>query len=62
MLVYDVTDPSTLDGLADWAATARKAARHHERPPLMALVANKADMEHARKVGRHGARQEGGGE
>ncbi|XP_018023053.1 ras-related protein Rab-28-like, partial [Hyalella azteca] len=50
LLVYDVTAPSTLDVLQDWVVVVRKAARHHDRPPLMALVANKADLEHIRQV------------
>ena len=50
MLVYDVTTPTTLDALQDWVSVVRSAARHHERPPLMALVANKADLEHLRQV------------
>lgn len=51
--VYDVTVSSSLDGLTEWVAAARKAARAQERPPIFALVANKADLEHARQVSVH---------
>ncbi|XP_071514306.1 ras-related protein Rab-28-like [Panulirus ornatus] len=50
LFVYDVTLSASLDALQDWVAAARKAARAQERPPIWALVANKADMEHARQV------------
>ncbi|XP_047739545.1 ras-related protein Rab-28-like [Hyalella azteca] len=46
-LLYDFY---LLDVLQDWVVVVRKAARHHDRPPLMALVANKADLEHIRQV------------
>ncbi|KAK3886835.1 hypothetical protein Pcinc_009060 [Petrolisthes cinctipes] len=48
--VYDVTVSSSLDGLTEWVAVSRKAARAQERPPIFALMANKADLEHARQV------------
>lgn len=50
LFVYDVTSTSSLEGLQSWVTTVRKAARAQERPPIQALVANKADLEHARQV------------
>ncbi|KAG7159281.1 ras-related protein Rab-28-like [Homarus americanus] len=50
MFVYDVTNSNSLDTLQDWVTAVRRAARAQERPPILALVANKADLEHARQV------------
>lgn len=50
LFVYDVTNGISLDTLQEWVAAARRAARAQERPPILALVANKADMEHVRQV------------
>jgi len=50
LLVYDVSTSSSLDTLGDWLTTARRSAQQQERPPIFALVANKADLEHARQV------------
>lgn len=50
LFVYDVTSTSSLEALQAWVTTVRKAARAQERPPIQALVANKADLEHARQV------------
>ncbi|XP_076031688.1 ras-related protein Rab-28-like isoform X2 [Oratosquilla oratoria] len=50
LLVYDVTSPTSLDALDDWVSAARRATRVQEKPPVMALLANKADLEHERQV------------
>ena len=50
LFVYDVTSSASLDALQEWVSASRKAARQHDRPPLFALIANKADLEHARQV------------
>lgn len=50
LFVYDVTSTSSLEALQSWVTTVRKASRAQERPPNQALVANKADLEHARQV------------
>lgn len=50
LFVYDVTSSHSLDCLQDWVSTVRRVARSQERPPILALVANKADLEHARQV------------
>ncbi|XP_042871819.1 ras-related protein Rab-28-like [Penaeus japonicus] len=50
MMVYDVTVSHSLDSLQEWVAAARRAGRAQERPPILALVANKADLEHTRQV------------
>ncbi|XP_064088594.1 ras-related protein Rab-28-like [Macrobrachium nipponense] len=50
LLVYDVTSSHSLECLQDWLSTVRRVGRSQERPPLIALVANKADLEHARQV------------
>ncbi|RXG53966.1 Ras-related protein Rab-28 [Armadillidium vulgare] len=49
LLVYDVTASGSLDALQDWVNAVKRASRGHDRPPMLALVANKADMEHARQ-------------
>lgn len=48
--MYDVTSTSSLEALQSWVTTVRKASRAQERPPIQTLVANKADLEHARQV------------
>lgn len=50
MFVYDVTSTTSLEALQAWVTAVRKAARAQDRPPIQALVANKADLEHARQV------------
>ncbi|XP_050699242.1 ras-related protein Rab-28-like [Eriocheir sinensis] len=50
LFVYDVTSTSSLETLQSWVTTVRKASRAQERPPIQTLVANKADLEHARQV------------
>ncbi|KAK8737381.1 hypothetical protein OTU49_004454 [Cherax quadricarinatus] len=50
LFVYDVTNITSIDSLQDWVTAAHRAARAQERPPILTLVANKADMEHMRQV------------
>lgn len=48
LLTFDITNVGTFSHLAEWLATVRSIIR--DSPPVLALVANKSDMEYQRAV------------
>lgn len=50
LIVYDITNQASFDNLEDWVNTVRKFTSEQEKPPHLALVANKTDLEHMRAV------------
>lgn len=50
LLVFDITNPVSFDSLEEWLGTIRKTVVSQEHQPMIAVVANKCDLEHKRKV------------
>lgn len=50
LLVYDVTNHASFENLEDWVNCVKKFTKDQEKPPHLALVANKTDLEHLRAV------------
>ncbi|XP_017560884.1 ras-related protein Rab-28 isoform X2 [Pygocentrus nattereri] len=55
LLVYDITNSQSFENLEDWYSMVKKANEESEVQPVIALVANKIDLEHMRtvKVDKH---------
>ncbi|KAL7861070.1 hypothetical protein AOLI_G00174190 [Acnodon oligacanthus] len=55
LLVYDITNSQSFENLEDWYSMVKKANEDSEVQPVIALVANKIDLEHMRtvKVDKH---------
>lgn len=50
LLIYDITNYSSFENLEDWLEMARKVLKSQAKPPHVALVGNKCDLEHQRAV------------
>ncbi|CAH1784003.1 unnamed protein product [Owenia fusiformis] len=50
LLVYDITNYSSFENLDDWITQVKSVCKSEEKPPHMALVGNKVDLEHMRTV------------
>uniref|UniRef100_A0AC34PUD7 Ras-related protein Rab-28 n=1 Tax=Panagrolaimus sp. JU765 TaxID=591449 RepID=A0AC34PUD7_9BILA len=50
LFVYDVMNMATFENLTDWIETVRRITKNYEKPPFLALIGNKTDMEHRRSV------------
>jgi len=48
LLVYDITNAQSFDNLEDWLAIIKKTCG--QKPPALALVGNKIDLDHMRAV------------
>ncbi|KHN77951.1 Ras-related protein Rab-28 [Toxocara canis] len=50
LVIYDVTNSSSFESLEDWVKIIKKFTKTQEKPPQLALVGNKTDLEHRRAV------------
>ncbi|PNF16037.1 Ras-related protein Rab-28 [Cryptotermes secundus] len=50
LLVFDITNPVSFDSLEEWLDMIRRTVVSQEHQPKIAVVANKCDLEHKRKV------------
>ena len=50
LLVYDMTNQSSFENLQDWLEIVQKHGVQNGKMPYLALIGNKKDLEHLRKV------------
>ncbi|XP_041369969.1 ras-related protein Rab-28-like [Gigantopelta aegis] len=50
LLVYDITNYASFENLEDWYNAVKKVTSKDGKPPHMALIGNKIDLEHMRTV------------
>ncbi|CAJ0930778.1 unnamed protein product, partial [Mesorhabditis belari] len=50
LVVYDVTNSGSFEDVSDWVNAIKRITKQQEKPPRLALVGNKTDLEHRRVI------------